>query len=319
MSKKAVIFPGQGSQLVGMGHDVAEASSRARSVFERANEIVGYDLTALCFEGPAEELEKTAMQQPAIFVTSVALWEAFLERGGRKDQFCRAGGLSLGEYTALYVAGAISFDDALKLVHRRGRLMQAAAEAAPSGMVSLIGADEKAAMALCERARADEILSPANFNCPGQIVISGSRGACDRAVTLAGEFGCRALPLSVAGAFHSPLMESAAAGLASVLKETPFSRPSLPVVANVDGLYHADAAGIRQSLYQQVTQPVLWQKCIERIIQDGVDVVVEVGPGRVLTGLMRKIDRGIAAINVSTLELAADAVACLNSTGSGSG
>jgi [acyl-carrier-protein] S-malonyltransferase len=206
------------------------------------------------------------------------------------------------------VAGAVSFEDALRLVQRRGQLMQQAAMAAASGMVSLIGANEEAAVMLCERARNGDVLAPANFNCPGQIVISGSRAACARAVALAGEVGCRAVALPVAGAFHSPLMQSAADGLGDVLERTAFSPPALPVIANVDCEYHRDAAAIRGSLRRQVTEPVLWQRCVERMIADGVERFVEIGPGRVLTGLMRKIDRRKTALNVSTAEAIAEAV-----------
>ena len=309
MSREAVIFPGQGSQSVGMGRDIAEASERARWVFARANEVLGFDLTSLCFDGPAEKLEQTDIQQPAIFVTSVAIWEAFVEGGGTLARFHWTGGLSLGEYTALHIAGALGFDDALRLVQRRGELMQQAAVSSPSGMVSLIGANEEMALALCDKARGDGVLAPANFNCPGQIVVSGSQDACERAVAIASEVGCRALALAVAGAFHSPLMASAAEGLTPVLAETAFSVPSINVVANVDASRHADLDTMRESLRRQVTQPVLWQRCIERMIEEGVERFVEMGPGRVLTGLMRKIDRKMATANVSTAESLAAAVA----------
>ncbi len=300
MGQTAVIFPGQGAQAVGMGRDVAEFSGRARAIFDQANDVVGFDLARLCFDGPAEELERTDIQQPAIFVASVALWEAFCEAGGSLALFSRTGGLSLGEYTALHVAGAIDFAAGLRLVHRRGQLMQEASLASPSGMVSLIGADEGMAEAVCAQAREDDVLAPANFNCPGQIVIAGSQAACDRAVEAAPEVGCRPMALPVAGAFHTPLMEPAAAGLWPALQETAFATPQLPVVANVDAAYHTDEAGIRDSLRRQVTQPVRWQRCMEQMIADGVDRFVEVGPGRVLTGLTRKINRKMTAINVST-------------------
>ena len=300
MVNTAVVFPGQGSQVVGMARDVVEISPRARRVFDDAAGVLGFDIAALCFEGPAERLAQTDIQQPAIFVASVAMWEALLEAGVPRERFARAGGLSLGEYTALYAAGAVGFADALKLVRRRGQLMQAAAEASPSGMVSLVGADEATAHTVCDRARGDDILAPANFNCPGQVVVSGSKSACERVVEIAGEAGCKGVPLPVAGAFHSPLMEPAAVGLAEMLGATPFAPASIPVIANTNAEYHGDAEQIREALRAQLTQPVLWQRCVARMIRDGVDHVVEVGPGRVLTGLMRKIDRGVKATAVNS-------------------
>jgi [acyl-carrier-protein] S-malonyltransferase len=285
-----------------MGRDVAESSAAARGVFDRANDVLGFDLARMCFDGPTAELEGTDVQQPAIFVTSVAIWEAWLEAGGARETFVCSGGLSLGEYTALHVAGAVSFEDALRLVRRRGELMQQAALASPSGMVSLVGADEAMARVLCDRARGGDVLAPANFNCPGQIVIAGDRAACERATALAGEVGCRAVPLAVAGAFHTPLMQTAADGLRPVLEQTPFTTPGMRVIANVDAEYHRDPTSMRDSLRRQVTQPVLWQRCIERMIGDGVEQFVEIGPGRVLTGLMRKINRNVPCKNVSTAE-----------------
>ena len=291
-----------------MGQDVARSSERGRAIFARADELLGFALSGSCFEGPADRIGQTDIQQPAIFVTSVAIWEAFAEAGGRREWFSWAGGLSLGEYTALYAAGAVGFDEAMRLVHRRGELMQAAALAAPSGMISLIGADEASARALCDRARGDQVLAPANFNCPGQIVLSGGKDACRRAMELASEFGCRAVALAVAGAFHSPLMESAAKGLWPMLQETHFATPAISVIANVDAEQHRDAAGIRDSLRRQITQPVLWQRCIERMIDEGVNRFVEIGPGRVLTGLVRKINREVKVINVSTADSIAAAI-----------
>ncbi len=314
MEKTAVLFPGQGSQSVGMGRDVAESSAAARGVFDRANDVLGFDLARACFDGPSTELERTDVQQPAIFVTSVAIWEAWLETGGARETFVCSGGLSLGEYTALHVAGGVGFEDALRLVRRRGELMQQAALASPSGMVSLVGADEAMARALCDRARGGDMLAPANFNCPGQIVIAGDRAACERATALAGEVGCRAVPLAVAGAFHTPLMQSAADGLRPVLEQTPFTTPGMRVIANVDAEYHRDPTSMRDSLRRQVTQPVLWQRCIERMIADGVERFMEIGPGRVLTGLMRKINRNVPCTNVSTVESLGTVQAAASST-----
>jgi [acyl-carrier-protein] S-malonyltransferase len=300
MSKAAVIFPGQGSQAVGMGRDVAEVSARAAALFARANEVLDFDLRRYCFEGPAEQLERTDIQQPAIFVTSAAIWEALLEKGLSPACFGASAGLSLGEYTALYAAGSMDFDDALRLVHRRGLLMQQAALASPSGMVSLIGADQAAAVELCAQASQGEVLSPANFNCPGQIVISGTQGACARAVELAEKLGFRALPLKVSGAFHSALMQSAADRLGEVLRNTTVRPPRLPVLANVTAEPHTDPDAIRRLLQNQVVQPVRWQESMERLIAQGIELFCEVGPGRVLTGLMKKINRKVPTVNVSS-------------------
>jgi len=305
MGQTAVIFPGQGAQSVGMGRDVAAASAQARAMYDRAGDVLGFDLARLCFEGPADQLEQTVVQQPAIFVTSVAFFSAFLEGGGSLSAFHRAGGLSLGEYTALHVAGAISFDDGLRLVQRRGQLMQEAAVARPSGMVSLVGADQEKAEAICQSARGDDVLSPANFNCPGQIVIAGTKAACERAVASAVQHGCRAVPLAVAGAFHSAIMAPAAEGLRVMLENTPILTPAIPVISNVDANYHGSPSSIRAALVRQLTQPVQWQQCVERMAADGADRFVEFGPGRVLTGLMRKINRSLTAVNVSTAETVA--------------
>lgn len=300
--KRAVLFPGQGAQSVGMARDVFEKSSAARDVFARAAEVVGFDIAELCFEGPADQLARTDLQQPAIFVASAAIWAALCETLPEDYAFSHAGGLSLGEYTALYAAGSLGLEDAVRLIHRRGQLMQAAAEAAPSGMVSLVGIEEEEANRLCAEARGDDVLVAANFNCPGQVVVSGSKGACERAVGIADRFGCRAIPLTVAGAFHSPFMESAAQGLRPVLTDTPFDKPSLPVIANVDASYHGSAEDIRESLALQVTSPVRWADCIRRLIADGVSEFVEVGPGRALTGMMRRIDRGVEARSINSAE-----------------
>ncbi len=302
MAKLALIFPGQGAQLVGMGRDVAERFAVAREVYTQADRILGFPLSTLCFEGPAERLNATDIQQPAIFTTSVAIFRAALEAGRlRPDQPAAMGGLSLGEYTALHLAGAMSFADALRLVYRRGQLMQQAAELSPGGMVSLLGGDEQQVLALCQKVAEHGRLRPANYNCPGQIVISGPKAACEAAVSLAGEFGLRAVPLAVAGGFHSELMQSAADGLRPALDACPFETPKVPVIANVTAEYHGQPPQIRSWLYQQVVGPVRWQACVQRLIADGCDQFCEVGPNRHLTGMMRKIDRTVAASSIGTL------------------
>ena len=298
MPKTAMLFTDQEAQSNGMGRDIAEAFPAAADVFARANDIVGYDLRKLCFEGPAEELEQTNIQQPAIFTTSVAIWAA-LNNGAELDAAAMAG-LSLGEYTALHAAGSVSFEDALKLVKRRGELMQEAATATPSGMVTALGLDAEQCEKVCQQASSIGIIQPANFNCPSQVVLSGEKGACDAAVKLTEEAGGRAIPLKVAGAFHSAIMKPAADGLSKVLEQTAFSSPRVPVLANVNTNPHFDEKSIRQWLTDQLTSPVLWQASIERLIREGIERFVEIGPGRVLTGLMKKISRGTPITNIST-------------------
>lgn len=309
----AAIYPGQGAQLVGMGKDVAEAHPVARAVFAQADRVLGFSLSSLCFDGPAERLEATDIQQPAIFTTSVAIYRAAVEAGLINPVAITAmGGLSLGEYTALHLADAMSLEDALRLVHRRGQLMQAAAEASNGSMVSLMGMDENQVLSLCEHVGAYGKVRPANYNCPGQIVISGDRTACDAAAAAAEQFGGKAVVLKVAGAFHSDLMKPAADGLRPVLEAAEIRPPRCRVIANVDGDYHGAPAAIRDSLYRQVFSPVRWQACCQRLIRDGFTAFYEVGPNRVLTGLMRKIDR---AAKVTNLSKAADLAPASAATG----
>jgi [acyl-carrier-protein] S-malonyltransferase len=301
VSANAAIFPGQGAQLVGMGQDVAGRFAVAAETFCRADDVLGFELSKLCFEGPADRLNATDIQQPAIFAASVAMFRAGVDCGRfQEGMFSAMGGLSLGEYTALHLADAMSFEDALRLVYRRGQLMQEACERHPSGMVSLMGLDEPQALALCERLASHGLIGPANFNCPGQIVISGEKAACEAALSLAEEFGGKAVLLKVAGAFHSELMRSAAEGLHEALVGCEIRTPRTRVVANVDAEYHVDADGIRESLYRQVINPVRWQACVERMIADGCTDFWEIGPNRVLTGLMRKINRQVRTLNVSS-------------------
>lgn len=301
VSKTAVIFPGQGAQQVGMCKDLYQSSQAARDVFTKAADILGMDLTKLVFEGPAEKLDTTEWSQPAIFVTSVAAWQALQAAGIAQDLAPQAmAGLSLGEYTALHVAGWIAFEDALRLVAERGRLMQAAAEASSGGMVSIMGLDEANTSRLCQEAAQNEVLTPANFNCPGQIVVSGSKSACERALGLADKYSARAIPLNVAGAFHSALMGPAVDGLEKMLETTKITPGEIPVVANVSAGYYGGPDSIRASLREQVAKPIRWQASMERLVADGFGRFAEVGPGRVLTGLMRKINRSVTAENYST-------------------
>ncbi|QOJ14924.1 MAG: ACP S-malonyltransferase [Planctomycetia bacterium] len=302
MTKAAAIFPGQGAQLVGMGRDIAEQHACAREVFARADAMLGIPLSVMCFDGPEERLGATDVQQPAIFTTSVAIYHAAIAAGRiRSDDFVAMGGLSLGEYTALHLAGAIEFEDALRLVHERGRLMQAAAEAQPGGMVTVLGLDEAAVLGVCERLARFGRISPANFNTPGQIVISGDRAACEAAPAEIEAAGGKHVTLKVAGAFHSELMRPAADSLRKTLDAARIRPPRIRVIANVDAGYHGDAASIRESLFRQVFNPVRWQACVERLIADGCDEFREIGPNRHLSGMMRKINRAAKAVNISTL------------------
>jgi [acyl-carrier-protein] S-malonyltransferase len=304
--KTAFLFPGQGSQVVGMGADFVQAYPAAASIFKKANRIVGYDLQKICFQGPPEQLNTTTISQPAIFTVSAAILESLKSEPETASIIPdAAAGLSLGEYTALYAAGLISFEDALILVQKRGQAMQAAADASGGSMVSIIGLDEQKVQQLCQEAAQGELLVPANFNCPGQIVISGAKAACKRAESLAPKFGAiKAVPLAVAGAFHTDMMKSAVDLLEKALTKTKIANPSdIKVIANIDAEYYGSADQIRTGLKKQLTCPILWQKCMEKLIADGIEIFYEIGPGRVLTGLMKRINRQANIVNISTVQL----------------
>lgn len=325
---KVLLLPGQGAQFVGMGKAWFDASAEAREVFTQADAALagqlpgGAKLSELCFNGPAELLNRTDVSQPAIYTTSVACWRGMLAQMGvgQNASVIEAGviataGLSLGEYTALHVAGAFNFVDGLALVALRGRAMQDAAEASSGGMVALIGADEAQAKQVCAEALAGgtpgEVLVCANFNAPGQIVISGSKAACERAAAAdgpAGKLGLRATALQVAGAFHSPLMAPAAERLKAALEQTKIETPRCTVMANVTGLPHEvtggaggtgglSAAGIREKLFQQLTAPVRWAEGCAWLAKNHASAEYhEAAPGKTLMGLMRRIEKSIKVI-----------------------
>jgi len=303
--KTAFLFPGQGAQTVGMGAEIYRSFPIAAEVFERANDIVGFDLSGICFEGPAERLNSTAISQPAIFVTSAAILEVLRNHPGAGEiKADVTAGLSLGEYTALYAAGVISFEDALILCTRRGQAMQAAAEATEGAMVSIIGLDEEKVNQLCAEAGEGELLAAVNFNCPGQIAVSGSKAACERAEKLAEKHGAvKAVRLEVAGAFHTEMMASAAHSLEEALRKSQIQEPSdIKIIANINADYYKTAEEITQGLIKQLTRPIFWQKSMEKLLADGVEKFYEIGPGRVLMALCRRISRKTKVVSISSLQ-----------------
>lgn len=300
MGRIAFLFPGQGAQTVGMGRRLAESLPSVRRLYDRASEILGYDLAKLCFEGPADELDSTVISQPALFVTSVAALEWLRNESPDVVLSCEAAaGLSLGEYTALVFAGVLDFDAGLALVQKRGAAMQQASDATPSGMVSILGLERIEVEALCDKARQGEILEVANLLCPGNIVISGANGACERAAELAPGMGAmKAVPLAVAGAFHTQIMRPADQRLAEALAEVEMHPPKIPVISNVDAKPHDDPEEIRQLLVKQILSPVRWEDSMRYLFDQGFDQFYEVGPGRVLRGLLRRIDRKVSCQSV---------------------
>jgi [acyl-carrier-protein] S-malonyltransferase len=291
-SRTYILCPGQGAQAVGMGKDFAEAFPVARGVFGDASEILGFDLSSICFNGPEDRLNQTDIAQPAIYVTGVACFAAAKEAGViHPEQVTAYAGLSLGEYTALHLGGVFSFEEGLKLVAARGRFMQEAAVATPSGMVSIIGADEVAVTKLCEENAQSEVLVPANFNSPGQIVVSGAIAACERVAKAAEAAGFKSIALKVAGAFHSPLMQPAADRMKAELDRVAFQTPRNTVYANVTAQAHTDAVSIKRLLVDQIVKPVRWEQTMQHLVAQGDARWIELAPGRVLTGLLKKINR----------------------------
>jgi [acyl-carrier-protein] S-malonyltransferase len=293
VSRIAFLFPGQGAQTVGMGKRLYESVPAARQLYDRAGEVLGYDLGKLCFEGPAEQLDSTICSQPALFVTSLAALESLRSESPDVVLGCEAAaGLSLGEYTAMVFAGVLDFESGLTLVQKRGAAMQEAADTTASGMVSVLGLERVEVEALCDKARGEDVLEIANMLCPGNIAISGSNSACLRAAEMAQEVGAmKAVPLAVAGAFHTQIMRPADERLAEALDGVVLQKPNIPVISNVDAKPHDDPDEIRSLLIQQVLQPVMWEDSMRYLLGQGFDQFYEIGPGRVLRGLLRRIDR----------------------------
>ncbi len=299
--KTAFIFPGQASQFVGMGKDLYETFALAKTYFDQANDILGFDLKTICFEGPEEELKQTYVTQPAIYVHSAIVSRILKDEYGMQAQ--GVAGHSLGEYSALYAAGSLSFEDGLKLVQIRGRLMHESGKKTPGTMAALIGLSEEQVAEVCRKAAAYGTIQPANFNSPGQIAVSGDVQAVHKAIEIAKEMGARkAVELVVSGAFHSPLMKHAQEGLQAALKQTEIKEARVPLYANVTALPVAEAGHIKGHLFKQLTSPVLWQKSMENMIADGYEQFYEIGPGKVLTGLLKRINRQVPCKPVGTVE-----------------
>lgn len=283
---KAYVFPGQGAQFSGMGKDLYENSELAKTMFHQANDILGFDITKIMFEGTEEELKETKVTQPAVFLHSVILAACL----GDSFQPDMVAGHSLGELSALVANGTLSFEDGLRLVYKRALAMQAACEIQPSTMAAIIGLDDEVVETICQKV--DGVVVPANYNCPGQLVISGAVPAVEKACELLTEAGARrALVLPVGGAFHSPLMEPARTELAAAIETTEFQTPRCPIYQNVVAKAVSDPVQIKENLVAQLTAPVKWTQTMNTMIADGASEVIEVGPGKVLQGLFKKVDR----------------------------
>lgn len=294
VTSAGILFPGQGAQAIGMGRWLCDTYSIASDLFAEANQVLGYDLADICSNGPAEKLNATEFCQPALFTVGIAAARVLeQEHPERIANVTAAAGLSLGEYTAVCFAGGLEFADGLRLVQRRGQAMQSASDAVQSGMASVIGMDLEKLQSLCDEVRGDgEVLRPANILCPGNIAVSGHLSAIERLSPAALEAGAmKVVPLTVAGAFHTSLMQPAVEALTQALSEIPIRETRLPVYSNVDAAPHQSADEIRDLLSRQVTQPVLWEASVRRMLDDGIEGFLEAGTGRVLRGTLKRIAR----------------------------
>lgn len=297
--KRALVFPGQASQYVGMGQDIYEQNQSIRDMYAQANEILGFDVADLSFNGPLEALTETKVTQPALFTTSAALFSLL----PASYEFSMTAGHSLGEFSALYAAGVLSFEDALAIVKVRSEGMQAAGEEQSGTMAAILNMSREDVDKVCAHSESRGIVQAANYNSPGQIVISGETTAVHYAMEIAKNMGARkTIALNVSGAFHSPLMSSAKAQLSAIIEKTKFNQAKVPVIANVDAMPTSDTEKIKANLIEQLESPVLWEDTVEFMLGDGVEEIVEVGPGKVLQGLVKRIKRDMATAGIATQE-----------------
>jgi len=300
LGKIAFIFPGQGAQYIGMGREISELYPSAADVFERANEALGFDIRELVFNGDEETLTITENTQPAILTASIACLMPLLEAGIRPDY---TAGLSLGEYGAHVLSGTFSFEDAVRVVRKRGKFMQDAVPVGLGAMAAIIGLDRETVIDICEMAQGTGVIGPANFNCPGQIVVAGETAAVEEAMRIATEKGAkRAVLLNVSAPFHCVMLEPAGEKLRKVLEDVEIHPMTIPVVANVTGKVIPSEDQVKELLVQQVSKSVFWEDSIRAMMEAGVDTFVEVGPGKVLSGFVKKIDKGLRALNVEDRE-----------------
>ncbi|MBL4937670.1 ACP S-malonyltransferase [Clostridium sp. YIM B02515] len=310
MDKVAFIFAGQGAQYAGMGKELADNIEASKKIFEEADKALGFEISKLCFEGPKENLDKTENTQPAVLTTSIAALKALEEKGIKPDF---TAGLSLGEYSALVCSGVLNFSDAVKLVRKRGRFMQ---EAVPEGvgtMAAILGLSSEDVREICREASSLGIVEPANFNCPGQIVIGGEIEAVKAASEKAKEKGAKVMPLSVSAPFHTSMLKPAADKLEEELKNIELGNVKTPIITNVTADYVGSTEEVKELLKKQVMSSVLWENTIKRMLDDGVDTFIELGPGKVLSGFVKKIDRKVKVVNIEDMKSLEKAVETLNS------